>query len=195
MTARLSGKPCRQRASNPASLRAGVAKSHSPTTSSSTVSATRLRTFSPNSKAGAASQPVTTAVRIPSSQAYASPQPSSSGFDLMSPEPRGERFNLIKIQTSRFNDDEFKASVVVFDNLRQHGEVCDPLRRNDPIFSKMRAQGIDKLVFADGRTSPASGKSWNRPAGLQSSEPRTASTDEWRLQRSPRRRLHHSSAV
>jgi hypothetical protein len=87
MTARPSGKPCRQGASSPASLRAEAGRCHIPMTRRSTRSATRSRTSSPNSRTGGASQPVTTDARIPSSQAYASPRPSSSGFDLTSPDP------------------------------------------------------------------------------------------------------------
>src|SRR5690606_10298266 len=88
MTASPSGKPCRQRASSPASPQAAAERFHIPTTRRSTRSVTRSRTSSPNSRTGGASRRATTDVRILSSQQYASPLPLSSGFDLTSPEPR-----------------------------------------------------------------------------------------------------------
>ncbi len=58
------------------------------TTRRSTKSATRSRTCSAGSRTGAEFTPDTIAALTPSFQPYASQQPSSSGFDLTSLEPR-----------------------------------------------------------------------------------------------------------
>lgn len=80
----------------------------------STKSATRSRNSSLNSRTGDVTQLVTTVARVPSSQAYASLSPLSSGSDLTSPEHRLIRIHPLSDEPSVHIRSRAKAMVTLW---------------------------------------------------------------------------------
>lgn len=95
---------------------------------------------------------------------------------------------MVQIKSPGLYNDELEAGLVIFNNLRQRGQIRNALRCNDTMLGQMCSKGIDKLRSLTNEESRV-----RKPAGVQSSERRTAATAWSLLQRSLLRAVAHAS--